>query len=57
MNAILESIDKFSDKPYIRDIESVVFFLAVVFGVIMLNKWLSRKEPEEAQETDNRVRK
>ncbi|MBL8026484.1 MAG: hypothetical protein JNL74_08730 [Fibrobacteres bacterium] len=46
MDNILQNLDKFSDSPFTRSVEAVVFFLLVAAAVFLLNKWLKKPDHE-----------
>ena len=47
MNMVMQNIEKFSEDPTIKSLESFAFFLILAAGVFLLHRWLSKKEPEE----------
>jgi hypothetical protein len=51
MNMVMQKIEKFSEDPTVKSLESFVFFLIIAVGVFLLHRWFSKKEPEEIEET------
>ncbi len=41
---MVKSIETFSTNVFIKNAESVVFFLIIIVAVFLLNRWLSKKE-------------